>query len=476
VGYNDGFFLHGTLLAIFRRIGTDPFQLVDWSFRSVGFIAIWVLAKRYFRWPVFVCALAATLFVTANAYYPHVAIHAQLLACYLFPLLAVFQIEIFKAARYGSIARFAVLSLIFGVLVGSLLMTSFYAAFFFGLIDFLVLAFLTIRSGIGAKRARMVEIVQLYAGFLAAQIVILLVCAIPFLMVYLPKAAETGMHGFAEISAYALRPTDIVNVGPYNLLWSNFLQATIGVALPSWLGGFESQTGATPALLAIFFLGGLSLRKSTEPTWQRNLLFAMWCTSIFLFVLVIRWPYGPWLWGLIYRFVPGAAAVRVISRIQLALLVPMILVVCNFIAEGWRESKTKLPLILITGLLVVEQVNDFPVFNIDRATENNFISSIQPAPASCDVFFAENSRPGVDIDTSRRHNVDAVIVSELFGKPTINGYATFIPPHWNLVHPQEPGYLDDVHAWLTSNPVDMRLCGLNFRTGEWRQMPPLTTP
>ena len=90
LGYNESFFLHGVLLAIFRWFGADIFlgmQLVDWSFHAIGFVSVCTLAYRCLRWPLFVSVAASAVFVTANCYYPHVAIHAQFLTCYLIPLL-----------------------------------------------------------------------------------------------------------------------------------------------------------------------------------------------------------------------------------------------------------------------------------------------------------------------------------------------------------------------------------------------------
>ena len=142
LGYNDSFFLHGTLLALVRFCGADillGLQVVDWSFRAIGFVSMWVLARRCFDWPSLVNVLAATLFVTANCYYPNATVHAQFLACNLLPLLILLQAESFRAAAGGATYRFALLAAIFAALMGAMLITSYYVSFFFILADALVL-------------------------------------------------------------------------------------------------------------------------------------------------------------------------------------------------------------------------------------------------------------------------------------------------------------------------------------------------
>jgi hypothetical protein len=469
LGYNEGFFLNGLLLALLRRLGADPFlalQLVDWCLRAVGFASMYSLARRYFGWPTLINIVAASLFVTANCYYPHQAIHAQFLNCYWLPLLIILQIESFQAARSAAALRFLAWSAGFAILMGALLLSSFYVAFFFLLLDIAVLALLSAWIYLH-ERISLLRLLKSYTPYAIAQLVLLLLSCVPFLLVYLPKAAETGMHRFSDIFPYALRPTDVVNVGPWNILWSHFYDRTLSILFPGWAGGFENQTGATPIVFALFLSAAWSLRRSWKNSWSQTALLALWCANLLLLALTINWPHRVWLWGLLYRLIPGAAAARVVSRIQLVLLPATTLLACNQLALIWRRPELR-PICVVLGcLLLMEQLNDAPVFNINRSSERAFFVGMSHVPLQCRVFFAENSRPGPDILTIYRHNVDAMLVAELSGTPTINGYATFLPPHWNLLHPESPAYLPAVRTWLTSQGVTGPVCGINFKTGAW---------
>jgi hypothetical protein len=187
---------------------------------------------------------------------------------------------------------------------------------------------------------------------------------------------------------------------------------------------------------------------------------------LLLLAATIRWS-GMWPWGWIYRFIPGAEGVRVISMIQLDLMVPTILVACSVMAAVWRLAQMRSIFVLVAVLLLIEQINDYPVFNLDRPAENAFLAQLDHIPPSCRVFFAQSSRPGPDVNTWYRHNVDSMILAEVSGIPTINGFATFQPPRWSLVHPESGEYLSNVREWLASHAVTGPVCAIDFKTGVW---------
>ena len=467
LGYNDSFFLHGALLALVRSCGADIFlglQIVDWSFRAIGFASMWALARRCFDWPSLVNVLAAALFVTANCYYPNATVHGQFLACNLLPLLMLLQVESVRAAASGAIYRFALLAAIFAALMGAMLITSYYVSFFFILADILVLILYVFILRSGPLRFR--SAVRRWGGYATIQISLLALCCVPFLMIYLPKAAETGMHPFYEIALFSLRPTDIINVGPYNLLWSHFYQRALALAAPKWEGALYHQTGATPILFGLFLMGGWTLRHERKSEWRKALLFAMWCSNLLLLAVTIRWS-GVWPWAWVYRFIPGAEGVRVISMIQLDLMILTVVVACSVMAAVWRSAQMRAIFVIVAVLLLIEQINDYPVFNLDRPAENAFLAQVDHIPSSCRVFFAESSRPGPDLNTWYRHNVDSMILAEVSGIPTINGFSTFLPPRWSLVHPEGGEYLSNVREWLGNHAVTGPVCAIDFKTGAW---------
>jgi hypothetical protein len=212
---------------------------------------------------------------------------------------------------------------------------------------------------------------------------LLFICCVPFLKVYLPKAAETGMHQFSDILAYSLKPTDVVNVGPHLPGLSPVRPPSGRYHASSWSCWSQPVCLPAPALTDLAPTGTASgLRRPRRPA-----------------------------------------------------------------TDGTIERR--------------------PVFQINREAELTFFAAMNQVPPQCRVFFAENSRPGPDYQTLYRHNVDAMLLAKIPGTPTINGFATFLPPYWNLFHPESPDYLPAVRTWLINHAVAGPVCGINFKTGAW---------
>lgn len=470
LGYNEGFFLHGIFLDAVMRFGIDAFAgivVVDWIFRLIGFVAMWILGRRYFAWPAFISALAAALFVMSNAYYENDSGHSQFLACYLLPILVALQFEIVRGVLSSSDRRILIAGALFSIILGSLLITCFYVSFFFILTDLVVSSLyfaLTVFKGDIAKLRQVAWRARMPLGISA---MFLIIGVVPCLLIYGPKALETGMHPLSDISPFALNPWDIFNVGPYNVLWGHLLNVTLSHITPAWSGTMEAQSAASPVVFLLFFVGGLMAVKSYWNSRRQVLAASAWLACMVLLFITIKWPYIGWPWLHLYPWIPGASAVRVVSRIQLVLILPILCVACDLLAKAWRQESRKQIILILSLLLVVEQVNDAPVYNMDRPTELALLAAVPPPPAGCKAFYAENSGPGPDIDGIYRHNVDSMMIAERFALPTVNGFATFTPTNWNLLHPDLQTYLPAVRHWIAMNKVGVDVCGLNFKTDVW---------
>ena len=158
--------------------------------------------------------------------------------------------------------------------------------------------------------------------------------------------------------------------------------------------------------------------------------------------------------------------VRVISMIQLDLMIPTVLVACSVMAAVWRSAQMRSVLVLVAVLLLIEQINDYPVFNIDRPAENAFLAQMDHIPPSCRVFFAQSSRPGPDLNTWFRHNVDSMIPRKSLASQRSMAFRRFCH-RAGIVHPEGGEYLSGVREWLASQAVTGPVCAVDFRTGAW---------
>ncbi len=137
--------------------------------------------------------------------------HAQLFTVSFAPILGTILVAMVRAITaqrrrevlaYGAVGA--------GFLAGWML-TAFYAAWFFVLYTTLV-ATISLFAFAGYL-TEFANSVRRCAGPIGLSTIALVLSLIPFLVVYLPKASETGMHQFGEVFGYLSTPIDILNVG-----------------------------------------------------------------------------------------------------------------------------------------------------------------------------------------------------------------------------------------------------------------------
>lgn len=475
LGYNDGYLLFGLAYAGFRALGADPFlggELTNMAMRAVGFLGMHALGRRVlglsFGWSL----LAAALFTLSNNLYIR-ASHAQLFSIGFLPVLAV----LLHGAGSALFARRPAALLGWGagfvLLFAALLMTGFYMAWYFALLSgATVLAWLAV-AGAEARRA-------LFAGLRAAPLPLALLAALavlsnlPFLSLYLPKAAETGMHPWEMALGHTPTPLDVLHVGEANLLFGwlvALLNAAFRPDFPSWS---ERMTGLTPVLLLCFAGASVWLWRGAggmAPA-RRAWLLALALATVATWGLTLRFG-DTTAWWLVWSAVPGAKAARVVARYQLVVAIPAIALAVVALS-AWARRWPAAAVAALAGLLLLEQANGYAPLFLDRPLELSRLTAVPPPPAECRAFWVSaaraESRFGEAVDDPYNHNTEAMLIAAVLRLPTVNGISTFNPPGWPGGWPGQPGYTAEVAAWAERHGLD-GLCALDLQVMAW-SLPP----
>lgn len=469
LGYNDGYLLYGLLYAPLRAVGADPFlaaTLVHMAMKAAAFAFFYGFARTVLRLPFGYALAGAALFELGNGMAVH-TMHAQLLTVALAPLCATLLYGAWQAFAARQPGRLLGFGAAFALTYGAWTMTAFYMLWFFSLLAAIVLVLLAAFHwrALGATLRQSDRATRVAA---LACLLILALSLAPFLVVYLPKAGETGMHRFALALGYALAPFDIINFGPGNYLYGGWLPALhAAIGFPVDFG--ENQAGTTPGLVVAFIAGLIYLWR----TDRRGLASAIGLAALTLWVLalVLR---GQTLWILVFHAVPGAKAIRVVARVLLLLPLPMASVALVALARATRGRPGLVHAIAGAAclFLVAEQLNRVHYTIIERAPVMARLARIGPPPAGCRAFVADDARqlaPGQHpVHYLYRHNVDAMLIAELINLPTINGVSTFYPPGWDLADPHLPDYPARSASYAQRHAI-ARLCRLDLVTMTWTQ-------
>jgi hypothetical protein len=477
LGYTDGFLVNGVIYTIFRALGVDPFlasEMVNMTMRAVGFIGSYLACRRVFGLELCWALLGSVLFTLSNSSFVQTS-HIQLLSISFAPLMAVLLHGSLTALRADRRRALLEWGLATTLLYSAWLMTGYYMAWYFLYFLATMLVILLVVLQRDEKRAALRAVRKQMVPLLALATVTVIV-NLPFLSVYLPKAAESGQQPYEVAFTQTPSLLDIPNVSAANLLYGRLvvsLHDAIAPALPL----LSERTTGMPAILLFLFGCAVSWfwrgpTQAETPRLGKAMAIAVlltWATTVH-----VR---GFSLWYYVYQLFPGAKAMRAVARYQIFLAAPVIVLAIQYLS--WNAKRIVAPvLVLVCVLLVVEQLNLGPVLKLDRPRELVRLRSVPPPPPVCKAFFVSAARPEKRLtdpisDTMYSHNVDAMMIAEYLGLPTINGVGSVFPRGWPLYDaPDKPSYLPQVAKIVAWYDVT-GLCALDLRTMRWDSAPQL---
>ncbi|MEG3174997.1 hypothetical protein U1872_02055 [Sphingomonas sp. RB3P16] len=476
IGYNDTDIIPGIPFTIARLAGADPFLAAFVShvaMKVVGFAGMYALLRRGLAIRTPLALAGAAIFATSNASLLHMH-HAQLLTVGLVPWLMLAAIGTVRAAIADAPPALWRNGLAFAILFGVAALNAFYMVWFFALFAMLFVP-IGLAVADAATRTMLWRAARRHGWRIAGVAAATIVALVPFLLVYLPKLAESGGHDFLrDVMRYLPIRDTFVNVGPGNLVW--------GQILPNARFSPGEHRFGFPLGLLVGTL--IAIRWSARHQRAAPLMLAIALTTTVLALLAIRWSIMGSLWWLVYEVVPGVRSVRVITRLLLFLLIPMIALLMMAL-QRWRLPPAVLAIAI--AFLLLEEVQLAAPLALDRPALLRMLRDIGPPPADCDTFFVVSARPadaplqaeadqiGTAWGASRpndllglyRHNVDAMLLASYYDRPTINGVSTFNPPDWKFDHPEAADYTARVRRYAKVHHLG-QLCGLDRRrTPRW---------
>ncbi len=471
LGFTDALFLYGLVHAALRAVGFDVFtsiMIIMAALAAIGFFGFLRLARRHFGLSMPWAALGAFLFAFANMNAVKM-IHAQAYAAMLLPVLCDLVLTAWKAEGRS---KAAVLVAIAGLLHGLLFITAFQTAWFFTLFLVLFAALYPVVFGLAATRVLLKE-ARAKWHVTVAYAVAFVVGVVPFLMLYLPVLLSGRHRELSEIFGNSPDARDIVNVTPFNWVWGELLRMagiTGRPARPVW----EVELGFTPgvflALLGTVAVLMMSIRRAPGTAVDRDRWIVVFGLGVLISWLVQIDYFGFRPWSIVWALVPGAGGIRYTFRSQIVANLFAALVVARALhglAALARVRGFAPALVAAVALfLAVEQVNVQWPASISRRKQIAILDAIPPAPVGCRAFYLVPGAAPTD-KQGWEHQAQAMMISQVRGIATINGYSSWLPEGWDLEEPSAKTYPGAVRTWAATKGIAAELCGLDPLKGQW---------
>ncbi len=362
----------------------------------------------------------------------------------------------------------------FAILLPLLLYTGFYIGWYTGL-------FVAIWGLVLLATKRRVEPATVLAFFrqvreqrivLAGLVLVLAIALLPFVLTYLPVLRDIGGRSWDEVKLSLPSFGDFINVGSWNYAWGWLAR---GVVPPDRPLAHELWLGMPVLLMASFLIvqSWLALRlvrsgRGGQTLSQRDqAVFAMGIATLIGWVMMVE-VNNISLWKFVFGGLPGGSAIRAVFRYQFVLHFAVIVVVAIGLDRVRRLRRFRIAFVIALAALPAEQLTaNRSRFEV-RET-NRRLAAIPAPPVACRFFLIERERDGAKRPAFHLQ-VEAVVIAQKTGLPTINGYSANLPPFWgpDLIDVRSPGYVDAALTWLSHHNLREGLCLLDLQSNSWR--------
>lgn len=342
-----------------------------------------------------------------------------------------------------------------GIFYSVWLLTTFYMAWFYFLFGF-IFVFIILLSG---SRYQFWNFKKIPFITIFIPIFFTIISLIPFLMVYLSTAQETGMHPYQDAQIYLPKITNLINIGNQNLMWGMITRYL------HFQPDAEAVVGYPFFFLGILIFAMVYCLKSTSN--NSTIFYRPLTYSIIISILVSVAIFDFSFWYVIWKFFPGAKGLRVIFRYWIYLFFPMSILISYYLSMQVIRPLVAI-CFLIPALLILEQINMGHINNLNIKDQQILIDSAKLIPAQCQVFYVTGTRyKNIPINLSMYlNNVDAMMISELTGIRTINGASTFNPPDWNFGYFPTETYRDRIQSYIQKHKIK-NLCSFDLVQKKW---------
>lgn len=422
--YTDVLLSVAPLYWVWRLFGVaadTSLQLWMLTLSSLNFLAAYLFLRRAVVVGSLGSSVGAFLFAFASVRIAQVG-HQQLLG-HFYTVVAVYAlVRIFRAPMSSSAPpRLLIWIAVFFLSVVAQLYAGFYLGWFVVLGLGIAALWALARPGYRGLLRSVVVSHPLMIGAVATAAALLL---LPMAVHYLEAARQVGMRPFLEVYGMLPRPHSWFYMGEQHWLYGRFMGPDIFRRMPI---PHEQQIGLGFATLVMVVAGLFRERR-------RPLIGLMLVVLVACVVLATTLPKQITLWHGPFHLVPGAKAIRAVSRIALLMLIPASVGVAVFI-DRMRHRHLGLALAM-AALVVLEQGRSTGSYSKEwnRAEVARLAQRI---PTQCQAFFfSPVEAPGGELDWPEwKYQVDALWAQMEAGIPTVNGYSGNHPPGWgNLNH------------------------------------------
>jgi hypothetical protein len=304
-----------------------------------------------------------------------------------------------------------------------------------------------------------------------------------FLISYLPGLRQGQWYRYDYVIQMVPPWWSLLSMGDGNYLWGWLSAAVIPEPWPATWGELKVGIGLVPSLAWIAITAWAITRLKDSPKTEAAgngvsaaapaFLIALVSATTLFYLIGFNYGHDHSPWFFVYKFFPGAKAIRAVSRYVIFLSLPMAIAFSFVIERGlrWASQQKDLPrrraltvaVVLVAAFGIFEQFGVFKVggTGFSKKAEEAYLKAMaNKLPGDCTAFYIA---PG----SNGKHNAfeyqyDAMLISAMTHIPTFNASSSQFPHDWFLYEVKDPEYENNVKRWIDLNHLNSKVCRLEI--------------
>ena len=458
IAYSDMLLGYGIIHSFLRFLGMNiylAYRLTIVLVHITGVITLFILLKTVFDTDYGWALFGAITAFSGTAYALYIG-HTQLIAVGFVPGACILFA---KAVRPG-IARWKRVAFMEAAIAQCILIL--YTAWYIFLFSAIFLGILALAELVVIlwKRRDLLGIVKNeYRNFLPECLLYVLsfaIMAVPFVLLELPLLKVSGGRQYETISVFMPTVTDLFNVSEKNWLAGGLIEK-LGI---SRLGlQLEPKPGFNIIIWLVLAIETVLLikRRKTMRKDDFSVYFLIAAFAVVFICCLLPIRFGETarsLWWIVYHIVPGASSIRAMCRFLVFMTLPVSVILSktgdylNKHSEHYHPGSARYHFCmcgLIIAMFIANITNMGVTSSWNARKETEFMDSVPAPPDDCAVFWLSN--PNNERAGAPFYQLDAHMISDRFGIPTINGYSGLTPREWECIDPSSDNYTEGVMKW-----------------------------
>lgn len=415
---------------IWRSIGSDPgtaYQLWLITIIGLNYGALYVLLRHALKLRTFPSTIGAYIFACGGPVISQTG-HPQLLPQFyaVVGIMALIQLHANKDYKTKKRQRRILIGAVFGSIVLQLY-SGFYSGWFFTF--GLCIALLWIIA-VKEYRNEFKKFIKSEWKTISICMAIAVIVLYPMTHHYLDVARMFGYRGFLTISSMLPTTASYFYHGPQSLVYGWTVEKNI-LTPPTMEHEQRIGIGIVSMIGALI---GLGITRNT-------IIRILSLTTITIIILSFKFSDVFTFWSLVYYIIPGAQAIRAVSRIGLLLLIPAGIGIALTFDTALAQNPTRkkyIAAVIVAALIMAEQVRTLKSYSKIEA-RNEVKAITQQIDTTCDAFFYSHATETQITNQTENERLamwgaqlHAMWASMESGVPTLNGYSGHDPGGWQL--------------------------------------------